>query len=317
MENYSRILNKLSDEEFIKLRLILTSTLDNSIGTIINLEKLEADYINFAQSRVSASYLRSIRISFNHLLKYFSPNKLISQIDLKEIEQFIIYLSKNAPKGYKVYFRNLKAAFNKAISWGYLKHNHFSKIKITKTQKTFPIIISEDNLTEILKQIRKSTIKDMILLAYGTGLRINEIVQLTWSSVKLDERIIIVGSSDFTTKNREQRKIPINDFIFSIFSKYLRKVTSIKRKYIFIKSTGVIYSTDYVSKTFKKACRRAGLSEDIHFHTLRHTFASKLVQRGVSLYVVKELMGHSSIKTTEIYSHLDMQTLREAVEKLN
>ena len=74
---------------------------------------------------------------------------------------------------------------------------------------------------------------------------------------------------------------------------------------------------DHFSRKFKKACRAASVDERIHFHTLRHSFASRLAQEGVSLYVIKELLGHSSITTTEIYSHLNVESLRGAIEKLN
>ena len=73
---------------------------------------------------------------------------------------------------------------------------------------------------------------------------------------------------------------------------------------------------DYPSKQFKKAVRAAGLNDNIHFHTLRHSFASRLIQKGASVFVVKELLGHEDIKTTQIYSHLQTQDLEEAVKLL-
>ena len=76
------------------------------------------------------------------------------------------------------------------------------------------------------------------------------------------------------------------------------------------------YTTDAVSKAFKKACRKAGMDEDIHFHSLRHSVRFELVQKGVPFYSVKELLGHSSIQMTEIYSHLKLDDLREAIGKL-
>lgn len=86
--------------------------------------------------------------------------------------------------------------------------------------------------------------------------------------------------------------------------------------YIFSRIPKVKLNEDFVSKKFKKVVRKAKLNEGIHFHTLRHSFASNLVQKGVSLYVVKELLGHEDLSTTQIYSHLQSQNLKDAVNML-
>ena len=87
--------------------------------------------------------------------------------------------------------------------------------------------------------------------------------------------------------------------------------------YVFHKKRGVVFSENYISKKFKQGCRLAGVSEKIHFHSLRHSFASNLVQRGVPIYTLQKLLGHSSVTTTEIYSHLSLDGLRDAVNVLN
>ncbi len=86
--------------------------------------------------------------------------------------------------------------------------------------------------------------------------------------------------------------------------------------YIFYRIEGIKLNEDYASKHFKKAVRAAGLNDNIHFHTLRHSFASRLIQKGASVFVVKELLGHEDIKTTQIYSHLQTENLTEAVNLL-
>ncbi len=86
---------------------------------------------------------------------------------------------------------------------------------------------------------------------------------------------------------------------------------------MFQKVNDVKLNQECVSKNFKKAVRKSKLSERIHFHSLRHSFASILVQKGASIYVVKELIGHSDISTTQIYSHTNLENLRNAIQKLN
>ena len=79
---------------------------------------------------------------------------------------------------------------------------------------------------------------------------------------------------------------------------------------------GIKLNEEFVSKSFKQAVRDAKINDKIHFHTLRHSFGSNLVQKGVSLYVVKELLGHEDMKTTQIFSHLQQENLIQAVNLL-
>ena len=85
----------------------------------------------------------------------------------------------------------------------------------------------------------------------------------------------------------------------------------------FVKVTGKSLPGIIFPGHFKRACKAAGMDKSIHFHSLRHSFASNLAQQGVSLYVIKELLGHSSVSTTEIYSHLNLETLKDAISVLD
>ena len=86
--------------------------------------------------------------------------------------------------------------------------------------------------------------------------------------------------------------------------------------YVFCKESGYKFSNSFVSHEFKRYCRLANLPNELHFHSLRHTFASWCVQSDVDIYVVKELLGHSTIKTTEIYSHISKSKLHHSVNQL-
>jgi site-specific recombinase XerD len=101
-----------------------------------------------------------------------------------------------------------------------------------------------------------------------------------------------------------------------IISRYNDEQDPIKNPYVFYRIKGIKLNEDFVSRYFKKVVRLVGLPDDIHFHTLRHSFASNLVQRGISIYSVKELLGHKSIVTTMIYSHLNRESLIKAISCL-
>lgn len=298
---------------------LLQSMPNAQVKEIITLRVFADEYCNLIKQNRSKSYSTSVVLSLKHLTDYFGIHKSIQSIGLKDVENFLTYLQRKVLKGYRVYFRTLKAAFNKAIDWGYIKDNYFIKVKLPKKQKVNPVYIDERQLSLICKKIDVDVVKEISILGFYTGMRLNELVNLTWRNVNLTTRIITVGDEDFTTKGRNQRYIPICDEAFEVLSKRIPKVHIVHndKSFVFCKSNGLPFTGDFISKRFKSACKAAGTDKAIHFHSLRHSFASNLAQKGVSLYTIKELLGHSSISTTEIYSHLNMDSLKDAIDKFN
>ena len=348
MEGLTSLLGKLSIEDIEKLRALISfgkESISNSEG--VRLGAFAREYESFIKQSRSASYYNSVILSFNHLDKFFSQRdcklgnqKIIHSITLKEIENFVAYLQQKVKhglllkgrtgEGYRVYVRTLKAALNKAVEWGYVKENYFFKVKLPKKQKLNPAFIDKDQLARITNQIDNQTVRDIVITGFYTGMRLNELLNLTWRNVNTDNKIITVGDEEFTTKGRNQRYIPISAEVMEVLERNkLEKPNNksltvlniadrgIRNKYVFYKSNGIRFTGNYVSKCFKAACRAAGIDKSIHFHSLRHSFASHLVQQGVSIYTIKELLGHSSISTTEIYSHLNIDTLKEAMSVLD
>ena len=137
-----------------------------------------------------------------------------------------------------------------------------------------------------------------------------------WIDLK-QNTITVQCSEEFTTKSKKERIIPICQTLRNVLLDQFPKVIDVdKNNFVFVRKTGIILTEDFISKQFKKSVRAASLDDKIHFYTLRHSFASMLVQRGVSLYVVKELLGHEDLSTTQIYSHLQNQNLMDAVNLL-
>ncbi len=141
---------------------------------------------------------------------------------------------------------------------------------------------------------------------------------MKWDWIDLEQNIIKVKCSvSFTTKSKKERIIPICSTLRVLLTKLFPRIIDLdKNNFVFTRNQNIKLNENFVSKQFKKSLRAACLDEKIHFHTLRHSFASMLVQRGVSLYVVKELLGHEDLSTTQIYSHLQQQNLMNAVNLL-
>jgi site-specific recombinase XerD len=325
------LLKNISSKDLEKLKILLSIIPGNEPKEVVTLRVFVDEYSSLIKQNRSNAYHVSVMSSFKHLLDFFGVKKSIREIGLKETENFCSYLQQKVVKGHRVYVRTIKAAFNKAVEWGYVKENYFIKVKLPKKQKLAPVFINSEQLIVISDQLKNETIKNIVVLAFYTGMRLDEIVNLRWENVDLENRVITVGDENFTTKGRNQRFIPICEEALKVIEnlelrmpneKNKKKIISIKplgydRDYMFCKADGKKYTGDHISQSFKRASKAACLDNAIHFHSLRLSFASNLVQKGVPLYTIKELLGHSSISTTEIYSHLNMESLKEAIKKLD
>ena len=281
------------------------------------LSKFNEEYSLYVSNSKSKSYLRSIGLSFSQL-KLFCGDININWIDTRTLDKFITTVYARAPKAASLYYRTLKAAFSKAVVWNCISENPFKKIKAPKPIKTFPVFISSIEFQNIIANTPQQYLKDLFLTAFYTGMRLGEILNMKWNWLDFQKNIITVQCTDgFTTKSKKERIIPISSTLRNVLLNQFPKVIDVdKNNFIFVRTTGIKLNENFISKQFKKSVRAAGLDDKIHFHTLRHSFASMLVQRGVSLYVVKELLGHEDLSTTQIYSHLQSQNLKDAVNLL-
>ncbi|HUX60145.1 MAG TPA: tyrosine-type recombinase/integrase [Ignavibacteriaceae bacterium] len=283
----------------------------------IMLSKFRDEYVEYTKATKSKSYLSSVSLSFKLLID-FTGDVLLNRLDVRTLDKFIINTFARTQRGASLYYRTLKAAFSKAITWDYLLENPLKKIKVPKIAKSFPIFISLSELQIILSNTKADYLKNLFTTAFYTGMRLGELLNMKWSWIDFQQNIIKVQCSDtFTTKSKKERIIPISSTIRILLTNQFPKVIDLDKKdFVFTRVSGIKLNEDFISKQFKKSVRAAGMDDKIHFHTLRHSFASMLVQRGVSLYVVKELLGHEDLSTTQIYSHLQKQNLMDAVNLL-
>lgn len=258
-----------------------------------------------------------MHLVIKHLLAFFPPVKEINTIELRDAEKFIDAIKKKAPLGVYNYLRSIKAMFNKGVEWNYLRSNPVSKIKLPKRQETNPTFINVSELEKILSNIDKQFIKDIAEISFYTGMRLGEATSLKWQSVSMINDSITVGNENFTTKTRRTRPIPMHPRVKEIIERLKKGSKNKKDDYLFRKNGNQPFTRDYVSKKFKKACRDAGIDENVHYNSLRHSTASNLAQKGVSLYTIQKILGHTKFSTTQIYAHLQIDTLRDAINQIN
>lgn len=282
----------------------------------LTLGQFKSLYFQYASTRFTNNYQKFIEFAFGQFSKVVSPDILLGDINATIIERFI--QSKLTEKKSFIingYLRSLQGAFQRAVEFGYIQDNPFKKIKKLKFPQNEPLFITPNQFEKILLAENDSLYKLVYKLAICTGLRMAEIRFLKWESIDFDNNTIhIINHSEFTTKSKRSRYIPLHP---AIKGELLAMKNQCKiREFVFTRN-GLILTKDSLSCGFKKAVRLAELNDKIHFHSLRHTFASRLIQSGASLYVVSKLLGHADIKTTQIYSHLRSEDLRSAIDLLN
>lgn len=269
-------------------------------------------------------YLEYVRTNFSpktvgiyqNVFKIF--NRFIGEMDLpdistRDVDMYKAERIKNVSANTVNHdLRSLKAFFNRLLIWKLVDSNPCNGIKTIRVVDTIRPYLSKENLTKLLAHTKGTQLHDIILLAAMTGLRRGELLALSWEDVDLKQGTLLVHSTiGHTTKGGKIRLIPMNTTLKELFEK-MPKTEGV----IFTGERGGWKKGDFIARRFKKACADCELDSKLHFHSLRHTFASLLVKEGVSLYHVQRLLGHSSSRVTEIYAHLGTTELTGSVEKL-
>lgn len=308
--------NKMKNNEInIILSFLEKALKENSVNG--NSQILLGDFckeiISFYRNNREAKTVKSVETSCKHLIKYFHSHTKLISITIKSVQEFLSYVSKNAPKGVYVYYRTLKAVFNIAVDWNYIPQNPFRKVSLPKRQEEKIVTVIREELNKILDSTDSKVMRQLFLFAFLTGLRLSELVKLTWSNVNLSERYLTIGGANFKTKSKKIRYVPLSDEAVRIIEEIRPKILKLD-SFVFSKKNGFSYSTSYVSRQFKKAVISSGVNKAIHFHSLRSGFATYLAEKGVSLEKIQKILGHKDYKTTQIYTSISLKTLKEAVK---
>lgn len=297
----------------------------------VTLMEFTEQIISYAEKNRAKKTCEGVKLVCKKLLNFFPPVRKLDTILLKDVENLLDSQKKSAPKGIYNYQRTLRAMWNKAKQWNYVNTNPFEQVKLKKRQNQKPAYVTEEQLGEIVNHIEGEVVRDAVVATFYTGCRLGETVNLTWKDVDLKNDLLTIGNENFQTKSRKIRQVPIHPKVREIL---LRRVNSKKYAvssqeeekriiklpekdaYVYGKGGRFKFTGDYFSKKFKKACRVAGIDENIHFHCLRHGAATKMIMGGAPLPAVQKILGHANIQTTMMYTHPDMESLRDAVGRL-
>ena len=241
------------------------------------------------------SYLNCPKDYFNFLKTNFE------KLDEEKIKEFLLRKQdKNyAPQTVNLYLNAIKFFYREV-----LKTPQKINLKFAKRSKKLPIVLSREEIKNIIGIIKNPKHKLIISLAYGAGLRISEVVNLKAKDVNLEELTIHLKN----TKGEKDR--------ITIFSKKIKNdlqnliAGKNSNDYLFESERGGKLTERTAQKVFENALRRAGIKKDPTFHSLRHSFGTHLLENGVDVRYVQELLGHQNIRTTQIYTQVTNPKLK-------
>ena len=208
---------------------------------------------------------------------------------------------------------SLRCFFSWCVEEGDIKVNPCDRVESPKLGKYLPEVLSVQEVTDILESLPLGTRDRAILeVLYGCGLRVSEVSALKMSCVFLDEGFVsVIG------KGNKQRLVPLGDMAADAIKAYLPSRTAPASPacddYLFLNKFGKPLSRVSIFNMVKTQAMAAGINKEISPHTFRHSFATHLIENGADLRIVQEMLGHESILTTEIYTHIDSSTWHRSI----
>ena len=301
--------NKKIAERVLSLRM--TQVLENRYFPP-NRQLGRMPFKDFAQMYLEREgpLLKSIRTERNRVLAWAREfrSRPLGQIARAEIEAWRRErMSKCRTSTINRFLSRLRRLFSLAVEWELLEESPMKGMKFLRENNARTRYLSLEECQRLIASCIAPHIRALVTVALHSGMRLGEILDLHWYDLDFASGFILVRDS----KNGESRHVPMDTILFELFRAYPRRP-----------GTDLVFSSRCggrivdVRTGFQNACKRAELT-DLHFHDLRHTFASQFVMAGGDLYILKEILGHKSITMTQRYAHLSPTYKIKAIDRMN
>jgi len=288
----------------------------NYIKKFISFLQLEK---SLSKNSISA-YLHDIE-KFTEFLKINQLKLTPQQIELNHLQDFIKWLNEldlNARSQARI-ISGIKAFFKFLLLEDVINTNPSELLESPKVGRKLPDTLNPTEINKLIEAIDLSTPegqrnKVMLETLYSCGLRVTELINLKISNLHFNEEFIII-----TGKGNKERLIPIGNIAIKLINSYIKEnrvhleIKKGNEDYVFLNRRGSKLTRVMVFTIIKQLAVKTGLHKKISPHTFRHSFATHLIEGGADLRAVQEMLGHESILTTEIYTHLDREFLRDNI----
>lgn len=262
---------------------------------LINKFKRELEIRNFS-FRTIKSYMFAVEKFLG-----FSENRGLNENAVKDYIQTI--LKKQNPSTVSQNLSAIEFFFEKVL-------NQKIMIPHPKRNKTIPTILTFDEIKKLIESTNNIKHKLIIKILYGCGLRVSEIINLKKEDIDFSEGLIKIRLA----KGRKDRFVKIPNSVFNELKNYYELV---EEDIMFPSSRGGKLTTATIRKIIKNSRRKTGIKKDIHPHSLRHSFATHLLENGTDIRIIQKLLGHSDIKTTQIYTQISQASIKNIKSPLD
>jgi site-specific recombinase XerD len=260
------------------------------------------DYTQYLEGlRLSPSTVNTYRSFIVFLLLYWKDSPL-SELDNASVQRFIEVVVKRRRYGISTH-RQLVSALKHFGDRFVESSIQPEEIKRPSRSKILPTILSKEEVIDLLRATYNLKHRMILALLYSCGLRISEVLELRLSNIDIDRRQVIILNS----KGRKDRYVVLAESTVPLLINYISSYRP--RKYLFNGSGQGPYSATSIRAFLKRSCRKAGIGKRVTPHTLRHSYATHLIENGVNLRIVQELLGHAKPETTMIYTHVAKKDL--------
>ncbi len=273
------------------------------------------------ERNLSDNSIQSYRSDLSKFILFLEKTKIsdLSDVDLKVLSSFMKYLKNEgiSSSSSARYLSSLRGFFDYLSSNNYIANDPTEKVSSTKISRKLPTVLSYNEIEEIIEQpntkdklgLRDRTILELL---YSSGLRVSELIELKITDLFLDDEVIRVLG-----KGSKQRIVPIGSSAIEWMNQYMIKSRPLLEKkaksknYVFLNTRGTKLSRMGLWKIVDRYTKEAGIEKEVHPHTFRHSFATHLLEGGANLRSVQEMLGHSDISTTQIYTHVDREYIKQ------
>lgn len=275
------------------------------------------EYINdfLLYLEMDLNYSKNTINTYSNALNHLDNNikKDILKLRSTDIENFISKLNLES-SSISNYLSAYKTFYNYYIKIGKININPIDKVDSPKLSKHLPTYLTVEEVDKLLdidiKDAFSARNKSLLELLYATGLRISELINLEFKNIDLNECIIrIMG------KGSKERIVPINDLAIKYLKIYVKDyryklVKKEQNNFVYLNNHGKKMTRQGIFKMIKKRTQETDIKKDVSPHTLRHSIATHMLENGADLRIIQEFLGHESIGTTQIYTHLTNQKLK-------